>query len=482
VDSLKDNPAWTELKRKMSKGAKDAEIPEGLTADLRPYQAEGFRWMARLASWGAGACLADDMGLGKTVQAICILLHRSKDAPSIVIAPVSVIPNWVSELGKFAPSLNAVTLPPDGRKEFLESLHKGDVLVTSYGLLQSEEKSICSVTWSVAVLDEAHNIRNFATKTAKAAMSVKAGFRLALTGTPIQNNLTDAWSIFNFVNPGMLGSLSNFSRRFVSDGEEGKKRLKKLIAPFILRRTKSAVLDELPPKTEVIIKVNLSEEETAFYEAVRKRAIESLEKCEDTSRNIQVLAEITRLRQASCNTRLVDPLSEIESSKMSAFMDLVLELTDNGHRALVFSQFVTHLTLAREELEREGIEYLYLDGSTPLNERGRLVKEFQSGDTGLFLISLKAGGLGLNLTGADFVIHLDPWWNPAVEDQASDRAHRIGQARPVTVYRLVGEGTIEEKIIRLHATKRDMADTLLEGSDRTAKLSSKALMQLIRDV
>jgi superfamily II DNA or RNA helicase len=482
VDSLKDNPAWTELKRKMSKGAKDAEIPEGLTADLRPYQAEGFRWMARLASWGAGACLADDMGLGKTVQAICILLHRSKDAPSIVIAPVSVIPNWVSELGKFAPSLNAVTLPPDGRKEFLESLHKGDVLVTSYGLLQSEEKSICSVTWSVAVLDEAHNIRNFATKTAKAAMSVKAGFRLALTGTPIQNNLTDAWSIFNFVNPGMLGSLSNFSRRFVSDGEEGKKRLKKLIAPFILRRTKSAVLDELPPKTEVIIKVNLSEEETAFYEAVRQRAIESLEKCEDTSRNIQVLAEITRLRQASCNTRLVDPLSEIESSKMSAFMDLVLELTDNGHRALVFSQFVTHLALAREELEREGIEYLYLDGSTPVNERGRLVKEFQSGDTGLFLISLKAGGLGLNLTGADFVIHLDPWWNPAVEDQASDRAHRIGQARPVTVYRLVGEGTIEEKIIRLHATKRDMADTLLEGSDRTAKLSSKALMQLIRDV
>jgi superfamily II DNA or RNA helicase len=482
VDSVRDNPAWTELKKKMDKGSKDAEIPEGLTAELRPYQAEGFRWMARLASWGAGACLADDMGLGKTVQAICILLHRSKDAPSIVISPVSVIPNWLSELGRFAPSLNAVTLPPDGREEFLRSLHKGDVLVTSYGLLQSEEHAICSVAWSTAVLDEAHNIRNFATKTSKAAMSVKAGFRLALTGTPVQNNLTDAWSIFNFINPGMLGSLANFSGRFVSDGEEGRKHLKKLIAPFILRRTKSAVLDELPPKTEVFVKVSLSDEEAAFYEAVRQRAVESLEECADTSRNIQVLAEITRLRQASCNTRLVDPLSEIASSKMSAFMDLVRELTENGHRALVFSQFVTHLALAREELDREEIEYLYLDGSTPVNERGRLVKSFQSGEGSLFLISLKAGGLGLNLTGADFVIHLDPWWNPAVEDQASDRAHRIGQAKPVTVYRLVGEGTIEEKIIRLHATKRDMADMLLEGSDRTAKLSSKELMRLIRYV
>ncbi|MDR3283082.1 MAG: DEAD/DEAH box helicase [Candidatus Methanoplasma sp.] len=481
VDSLRNDAAWVDLRSKIG-GKVEEEMPDGLNGELRPYQADGFRWMARLSAWGAGACLADDMGLGKTVQAICMLLRDSRSGPGLVVSPVSVIPNWIGEVRKFAPGLNPVTLPVDGRKGAISSLRAGDVLITSYGLLQSEEKLLASREWAVAVLDEAHSIKNYATKTSKAAMSIRASFKLILTGTPVQNNLSEAWSLFNFINPGMLGSLSGFSDRFISGGEEGRRHLKKLIAPFILRRTKSSVLDELPSKTEIVKKIRLTDEEAAFYEAVRQQAVERLDDCDDASGSMRVLAEITRLRQASCNPRLVDPGSDIQSSKMSAFMDIVRELAGNGHRSLVFSQFVTHLSLARAELDAEKIDYLYLDGSTPTSERGRLVDRFQSGEAVLFLISLKAGGLGLNLTGADFVIHLDPWWNPAVEDQASDRAYRIGQTRPVTVYRLVGENTIEEKIIRLHSTKRDLADSLLEGSDKVAGLSVKELRKLIEDM
>ena len=482
VDSLRDDPGWGALREMMNNPDPDDSIPEGLTADLRPYQAEGFRWMSKLASWGSGACLADDMGLGKTVQAICMLLKKSKEGSGLVVAPVSVIPNWISELEKFAPCLNPVTMPVEGRRNFIASLKAGDVLVVSYSILQSEAEMFGEKEWGIVVLDEAHNIKNFATKTAKAASSLKAGFRLALTGTPIQNNTAELWSIFNFMNPGMMGALPEFTRRF-PPGEEGGGRLRKLISPFILRRTKSSVLDDLPPKTEIILKVAMSPEEASFYEAVRQRAVEALDEAEGMGQNtnIQILAEITRLRQASCNARLIDPRSDIPSSKMEAFSNLVTDLVGAGHRALVFSQFVTHLALAREILDANKVGYLYLDGSTPVKEREKLVKEFQSGAAKLFLISLKAGGLGLNLTGADFVIHLDPWWNPAVEDQASDRAHRIGQSKPVTVYRIVSKNTIEEKIVAMHATKRDLANDLLEGSDKVAKLSAKELMTLIRD-
>jgi len=481
VDSLRCDPEWTALREQMNDPDPDDSIPEGLAADLRPYQAEGFRWMSKLASWDSGACLADDMGLGKTVQAICMLLKRSGNGPGLVVAPVSVIPNWVSEIEKFAPGLNPVTVPADGRAELVSSLKAGDVLVSSYSMLQSEEEIFSGKEWGTAVLDEAHNIKNFATKTAKAASSLKAGFRLALTGTPIQNRTSELWTIFNFMNPGMMGALSEFTRRF-PPGDEGSRQLRKLISPFILRRTKSSVLDDLPPKTEITLKVEMSPEEVAFYEAVRQRAVEAVENAESIGQNtnIQILAEITRLRQASCNPKLIDPNSKISSSKMAAFSNLVTELAETGHRALVFSQFVRHLALAKETLDANGIGYLYLDGSTPVKERERLVKEFQSGTAKMFLVSLKAGGLGLNLTMADFVIHLDPWWNPAVEDQASDRAHRIGQSKPVTVYRLVSKNTIEEKIITLHTTKRDLADDLLKGSDRVAKLSAKELMDLLR--
>lgn len=485
AENLKSDKSWKEFQNRLDTVQKsDTQIPSTLLAELRPYQEEGFRWLSRLAEWDAGACLADDMGLGKTIQALAILLHRAQNGPALVISPVSVIPNWISEAAKFAPTLKLKTLTTVNREQTLKTLEPGDLLITSYGLLQSEEKAFAQTTFATIVLDEAHSIKNYTTKTSKAAMLLQAPFRMILTGTPVQNHLGEVWNLFNFINPGLLGSLSHFTDTYIKTEDENvQKHLKKLIAPFILRRTKSAVLDELPAKTEIIRKVELSAEETAFYEALRRKAIASLENDDSAqgTKHLKALAEITRLRQACCNPALVNPELNISSTKLSTFLEIVAELIENKHKALVFSQFVTHLALVRKALDALHISYQYLDGSCSMNDREKSVKKFQGGEGDLFLISLKAGGLGLNLTAADFVIHLDPWWNPAVEDQASDRAHRIGQIRPVTIYRLVAQNTIEEKIIHLHNTKRDLADTLLEGSDQSAKLSMAELISLIKD-
>ena len=485
VHNLKTDKVWKEFQQRVENAdIEDTKVPATLQAELRPYQEEGFRWMTRLAEWEGGACLADDMGLGKTVQTLAILLHRALAGPALVVCPVSVMGNWMAEAQRFAPTLNVKTLGTSNRSQTLETLEAGDLLVTSYGLLQSEKKLFIEKEFATVVLDEAHIIKNFATKTSKATMQLKASFRVALTGTPLQNHLGEIWNLFNFVNPGLLGSMQHFNDTFVKpDNEHARKYLRKLIAPFILRRTKSAVLDELPPKTEIVKKIQLSEAEMAFYEALRRQAILNIESGEanQSTKHLQILAEITKLRQASCNPLLVDANVNIPSSKLSTFMEIVDELIENNHRALVFSQFVKHLSIVRKALDKKGIKYQYLDGSTPIPERERSVKKFQGGEGELFLISLKAGGLGLNLTAADYVIHMDPWWNPAVEDQASDRAHRIGQTRPVTIYRLVAENTIEEKIIQLHNTKRDLADSLLEGSDQSARMSITELVSLIQE-
>ncbi|MDR2286599.1 MAG: DEAD/DEAH box helicase [Prevotellaceae bacterium] len=483
-ENLKADKIWNDFhKRLETVRLSEASVPALLQAELRPYQLSGYQWMIRLSEWGAGACLADDMGLGKTVQTIAVLLHRSQFGASLVVAPVSVMPNWISEVNRFAPSLTVKTLRNVDRAATLDSLDAGDLLIISYGLLLSEEKAITAKKWTTVILDEAHAIKNYNTKTSKAAMSLKADFRVTLTGTPIQNHLGEMWNLFQFINPGLLGNLTHFNDTFVRpDDEKSRRRLKKLITPFILRRTKTAVLEELPPKTEIIRKITLSDEEIAFYEMLRRQALESIEN--DTilqgAKQMKVLAEITRLRQACCNPLLVNPDVAIESTKLSTFLEIAAELKDNGHRALVFSQFVSHLSIVRKALDKAGYTYCYLDGSTPVPKRESEVRSFQNGQGDFFLISLKAGGLGLNLTAADYVIHLDPWWNPAIEDQASDRAYRIGQSRPVTVYRLVAEQTIEEKIIQLHNTKRDLADSLLEGSDQSEKLSINELISLIK--
>lgn len=463
-------------------------VPSTLKAELRDYQVEGYIWMARLAHMGIGACLADDMGLGKTLQALSIMLHLAARGPSLVVAPTSVCWNWVTEVNRFAPTLNVMQLGANGREELVKGLKGHDVLVTSYGLLIQEAELLSAIDWNVIVLDEAQAIKNVLTRRSQAAMSLRGSFRIITTGTPIENHLGEFWTLFNFINPGLLGSPQRFNERFAVpiekyNNREARKRLKRLIQPFILRRLKSQVLEELPPRTEVVLQVEMSAEETAFYEALRRQSLARIEADDSpiAQKHLKILAEITRLRQAACNPRLILSESPPASSKLELFGQVVSELLENRHKALVFSQFVGHLSLIREYLDSRNITYRYLDGSTPPKERTREVNSFQSGEGDLFLISLKAGGLGLNLTAADYVILMDPWWNPAVEDQASDRAHRIGQQHPVTIYRLVTKNTIEEKILKLHQEKRDLAGSLLDGSDISGKISAEELMKLIRE-
>ncbi len=460
-----------------------AATPATLMAELRDYQTDGFEWMMRLASWGAGAVLADDMGLGKTVQTIAVLLSRAAEGPQIVVVPASVLYNWREELARFAPSLKQAILNQAGdRAKTLEKADKGTVVLTTYGVLTSEVEAMGEKTWATAVFDEAHNIKNRETKAFKAATAVKADFRVMLTGTPLQNHLAEIWALFEVAVPGLLGSFNRFSERFVLPIERDKDReqqrlLKRIVSPFILRRTKTDVLNELPEKTEMTVKVALSPEERALYEELRESTQANLEAGEITA--VQALTQLLKLRQAACAAELVDPALHIPSSKTAAFLDLAEDLIENRHRALVFSQFTSHLALIRRALDEKGVQYLYLDGSMPPSQRQKLVEAFEEGTMPLFLISLKAGGTGLNLTAADYVIHLDPWWNPAIEDQASDRAYRIGQERPVTIYRLIAEGTVEEKILKLHGTKKSLADALLEGTEMSSRLGKDEILELL---
>jgi len=464
-------------------------IPPTLQTELREYQQEGFAWLCRLAHWGVGACLADDMGLGKTIQALALLLTRAPEGPALVLAPTSVCFNWESEARKFAPTLNPRIFGPGNRNTFVTSLQPFDLVICSYTLFQQEAELLTDVIWKTVVLDEAQAIKNMTTKRSQAAMQLNAGFRIATTGTPVENRLDELWNLFRFLNPGLLGSHQGFTERFGTPIEKNQDKtartlLKKLIRPFILRRTKSQVLEELPPRTDIVHRIELSDKEMTFYEALRRNALDKLAQTEGQGpgeRQIRILAEIMRLRRACCNPQLVMPDSTLPSAKLAAFQEIVAELRSNGHRALVFSQFVDHLSIVRKSLDDEGIAYRYLDGSTPQKERQEQVTAFQSGQGELFLISLKAGGTGLNLTAADYVIHLDPWWNPAVEDQASDRAHRIGQLRPVTVYRLVAANTIEEKIVALHHQKRDLANSLLEGTESAGRVSADDLLELLKE-
>ncbi len=485
---LKADASWTEFLTKMkTAGEVTPAVPNTLQAELRDYQRDGFHWMTRLAEWGMGGCLADDMGLGKTIEALALLVHRAAGGPALVVAPTSVGFNWLNEATRFAPTLNVRLFGPGDRDAFFRNLGPRDVVICSYGLMYTEAARFQAQAWHTVILDEAQAIKNMATRRSQAAMGLLADFRLIMTGTPLENHLGELWNLFQFINPGLLGSLEHFQQRFATPIERDgcqltRRRLKKLIQPFLLRRTKTQVLAELPSRTELTLQVELSDEEAAFYEALRCRALEKLaEAGEDRSQHLKILAEIMRLRRACCHPKLVAPESGISGSKLALFSETIDELLDNHHKALVFSQFVDHLAILREELDRKGVSYQYLDGSTPAAQRKTRVEAFQSGTGDVFLISLKAGGLGLNLTAADYVLHMDPWWNPAVEDQASDRAHRLGQQRPVTIYRFITKGTIEERITDLHASKRDLADSLLEGAHLSGKLTAEQLLKMIRE-
>ncbi|MEF7614321.1 DEAD/DEAH box helicase [Aquincola sp. MAHUQ-54] len=486
-----DNPWRERLDALEAAAALVPALPRGLQAELRGYQTEGYAWMARLAHAGLGACLADDMGLGKTVQTLALLLARAADGPALVIAPTSLGANWLAEAQAFAPGLRVLLYGDPGneatRDEAIDRAGPGDVVVASYALAQIDNERFARRQWATLVLDEAQAVKNAATKRAKSVGELRAGFRLALTGTPVENRLADLWSIMNVLNPGLLGTATQFGERFGGPIERqqdhaARVRLKRLVSPFLLRRTKAQVLTDLPPRTEIVHHVEPTEEERAFLEALRRNAVQrvgALAAEGHPEASFHVLAELTRLRRAACDPRLVSPELGLVGSKAQAFEQLVRELVAGQHKALVFSQFTDFLKLLAERLDEAGIAYQYLDGSTPAPERARRVAAFQRGEGELFLISLKAGGFGLNLTMADYVLIVDPWWNPAAEDQAMGRAHRIGQQRPVTVYRLVTAGSVEERIVALHRDKRGLADGLLEGQDQGRPIGAEELRSLL---
>ena len=440
-------------------------LPTSFNGELRPYQLEGFHWMARLLGAGLGACLADDMGLGKTVQTAALLAHRAHLGPALVVSPTSVAFNWAAELARFTPELEVRLLGDGNRAEMLKNAGPGAVVLSSYGLLLNDTNGLQAVDWGTVVLDEAHAIKNPATRRAQASRQLRTRARLALTGTPVENH------------PGELASLMGWllplaEERFLGADLE---TLRLLAAPFLLRRRKSEVLTELPPRTDLTVLVELDEVEAAFQRDL-------LDQCRAEALaggTLHILAALMKLRRACAHPALVDPAYQGPGAKVDLLLDRLETLKEEGHHSLVFSQFTDLLDLVQARLETAGISFRRLDGSMPAKARQCAVEAFQSGVADVFLLSLRAGGTGLNLTAADDVFHLDPWWNPAVEEQASDRAHRMGRTRPVTVHRLIVAGTVEERVLALHERKRAMIENLLEGRDQAATLDRETLENLL---
>ncbi|MEZ4376206.1 MAG: SNF2-related protein [Polyangiaceae bacterium] len=468
--------------------------PRGLKATLRPYQEQGLSWLRFVHDLGSGGVLADDMGLGKTIQTIALMLslkNEQKSLRALIVAPTSVVSNWVREIERFGPTLTTALWHGAGRREQQSELGTANVIITSYALLRRDIDLLKKLELDYAILDEAQNIKNPLSATAQAAKELNASHRLALTGTPIENRLSEIWSIFEFVSPGLLGPLNKFEERFARPIDQGdsKKaaRLRAVIHPFILRRTKMEVVKDLPPKIESDQIIDLAPDQRAIYtqvlREVRAQVMGEVERVGVAKSQLHILAGLTKLRQAACDPRLLGLPREFtneDSGKLMALRELVEECESGGHKVLIFSQFVSMLKLMKKALDEDKITYEYLDGST--TDRPERIDRFQSDPTvTCFLISLKAGGSGLNLTAADTVIHFDPWWNPAVEDQASDRAHRIGQKKVVSVYRLVAAGTIEEKILQLKQKKKDLvASVLTEDSGGAKKLTKEDLEDLFR--
>ena len=474
----------------------DYEVPPELSGILRGYQKTGFRWIKTLQANGFGGILADDMGLGKTLQAIAFLLSDWKEAERryLVVCPASLVYNWKSELERFAPSL-PVFLAAGSQAEREETLHRlegrGGVLVTSYDLLRRDIDLYEKLTFSVQIIDEAQFIKNHATQAARAVKAVQADFRLALTGTPVENRLSELWSIFDYLMPGYLFSYSRFREEFESpivnrEDEGASERLQKMIRPFVLRRLKQDVLSDLPDKIEKNMYAAMQGEQRQLYDAHVQRLVMLLagqSEKEFQTAKIQILAELTKLRQLCCDPGLLLEGYEGESAKTQLCLELIQNAAEGGHKVLLFSQFTTMLERLKAALKREGIRFYSLDGSTPKARRVQLVDAFNRDETQVFCISLKAGGTGLNLTGADIVIHFDPWWNVAVQNQATDRAHRIGQKNVVTVYRLIARDTIEEKIVQLQEKKSRLAEQILGGEEMgPAALSKEALMEILEGV
>jgi superfamily II DNA or RNA helicase len=473
-------------------GIRPAVEPAGFRGELRPYQREGLGWLQFLESFRLGGCLADDMGLGKTIQLLALLQNRKlargpddEHRPSLVVVPKSLIFNWHQECNRFTPQLKVIDYTGLHRAKLAKRFGKADVILTTYGTLRRDIVQLREVAFDFVVLDEAQTIKNAGSQVAKAARLLKANHRLALSGTPIENRLSDLWSIFEFLNPGMLGRAAVF-RMHTSDGgdAESRRMLSQALRPFILRRTKGQVAAELPEKLEQTVLCNMRKQQESLYAELRDHYRQSLlgmvKKQGLAKSKIHVLEALLRLRQAACHPALIDEARIDESSaKLDALCLHLQDVLAEGHKALVFSQFTSMLAIVKRHLYQRGIVFEYLDGQT--RNRKQLIDRFQTDPAcGVFLISLKAGGLGLNLTAADYVFLLDPWWNPAAEAQAIDRAHRIGQTRQVFAYRLICHNTVEEKIAELQTKKKELADAILQADNNLiGDLSSEDLELLL---
>jgi superfamily II DNA or RNA helicase len=454
--------------------APDAKTKLGpLTETLREYQLAGFDWLTRLAANHLGGILADEMGLGKTVQTLAFLRAHQGGGPALVVCPTSLVTNWENEARKFTPELKTLALEGADRAARFKSIANVDIVITSYALLRRDIDTLREINFSTAVLDEAQHIKNPETQNAQAAYALRARHRFVLTGTPMENSVRDLWSIMNFALPGYLGNRSDFRERYelpIARGSapEVQRRLSRRLQPFLLRRRKRDVAKDLPEKIEQVVLSSLTSHQRAAYDALLREIQQGLggssQNVNAGAQRMKMLTGLLRLRQVCCDLRLVGIDKEETSAKLDLLDELLEEAIDGEHRVLVFSQFVSMLHLVRERLEKLEIPFCYLDGST--KQRQEIVDRFQSDSAiPVFLISLKAGGVGLNLSAADTVIHFDPWWNPAVEAQATDRAHRIGQTRVVTAYKLITRDTVEEKILRLQEKKRAAIDAAIDSEE-----------------
>jgi superfamily II DNA or RNA helicase len=480
VSSVEVDAQFTQAREALREfaGVTPADPPTAFQGELRAYQRDGLGWIRFLEQFGFGGCLADDMGLGKTIQVLAALADRRASGvvtrPSLVIVPRSLVFNWQREAARFVPTLRLLDHTGTARlrdgEGFAAAFDEVDLVITTYGTLRRDAAHLAEIEFDYVILDEAHAIKNTDSQTTKAVRVLRGRHRLALTGTPVQNHLGELWSLFEFLNPGMLGRSSAFARVMSVSGSEGATRqeIGRMLRPFVLRRTKADVARDLPPRVEDTIVCRLDGGERQFYDELRAHYRQSLgsriERDGWAKSKMHVLEALLRLRQAACHPGLVDRTKQHESSaKLDVLLSQLREVHEEGHKAIVFSQFVRLLDIVRASLDKEGITYAYLDGGT--RDREAQVTRFQTDpDCKLFLVSLKAGGLGLNLTAAEYVFLLDPWWNPAIEAQAIDRAHRIGQTQQVFAYRLIAEDTIEEKVIALQARKRELADAILGDS------------------
>jgi SNF2 family DNA or RNA helicase len=478
-------------------GIEPADAPPGFVGQLRPYQREGLGWMKFLRDFRFGGCLADDMGLGKTVQVLALLEERRASEPStnghglsrglsLVVAPRSLIFNWIEEAQRFSPNLRVLDHTGIARAKSAQGFAGYDMVLTTYGTLRNDIEMMKDIPFDYVILDEAQSIKNASSGSAKAVRLLSGTHRLALSGTPVQNHLGELWSLFEFLNPGMLGS----ARAFDAAGsgarameQETREVLARVLRPFILRRTKGQVAKELPQRIEQTIHCELDADQRKVYDELREHYRQSLlpqiEKEGINKSKIQILEALLRLRQAAIHPGLIDKSKVSQSSaKLDALLPQLAEVIDGNHKALVFSQFTSMLAIVRNRLDKQKIPYEYLDGQT--RDRAARVKRFQTDDNcKLFLVSLKAGGLGLNLTAAEYVFLLDPWWNPAVEAQAIDRAHRIGQSRQVFAYRLIAKDTVEEKVLQLQANKRELADAIINANNSVIATIGKDDLKLL---